>query len=369
MPKFAFICGDVDSLIRFRSELCESILEKGYKIYVLTAECSIEFIDELNRLGVTHIEINFKRKSTGIFNSLLSCWDVYVKLKALNPEVVYSFTHKSVVIGSLCAWLARVKNINSMITGTGHLFEKDSLKQRIVRFIGILSFRFSLKLNNNVFFQNKDNLSFFLKKRMAKDNQTVLVNGSGVNLEKFNVTSLPENPVFLCMSRLIKSKGLREYASACKIAKEKIPNARFLLAGFSDDHADSISVKEIKEGWFEEYGVEFIGKSYDPIKTISQCNVFTLLSYNEGTPRSVLEAMSMGRSIITTDTSGCRETINGKNGFLVPLYDSLEASKAMIALSDKNLREEMGKQSRIFCEEKFNCHNVNRLIMDSIFNQ
>ena len=128
--------------------------------------------------------------------------------------------------------------------------------------------------------------------KLVSFKKAVLVNGSGVDMDKFNDKSLPEDPIFLCMSRLIKSKGLIEYARAAKITKEKYPQSRFLLAGFPDQHHDSISENEIINDWQSKYGIEYIGYAKYPEETLKKCSIYVLLSYNEGTPRSVLEAMS-----------------------------------------------------------------------------
>jgi len=151
------------------------------------------------------------------------------------------------------------------------------------------------------------------------------------------------------------------------MTKKKFPNARFLLYGFPDDHDDSINEQEIINNWYTDYGIEYLGFASNPIDTISKCSVYVLLSYNEGTPKSVLEAMSMGRPIITTDVPGCRETVKeGLNGFLVPYKDYEYTTSCMIQLMDPVLRSKMGKASRIYCEQKYNVHEVNSILLKEI---
>ena len=153
---------------------------------------------------------------------------------------------------------------------------------------------------------------------------------------------------------------------SAKIIREQNSEARFLLFGYPDDHVDSIDEGEIINEWNEKYGIEYMGYSSNPIESIKECSVFVLLSYKEGTPRVVLEAMAMGRPIITTDTPGCRETvIDQLNGFLVPKKDYLHAASSMKALLDQDLRQKMGNESRKYCESKFDVHNIN----DSLFNE
>jgi len=362
--KIVFICGGGDSLVRFRLEFIKRFLEQSYEVYAYAPEIRDEFLEELLKLNVKFEKISFQRKNLNPVNTFKSIIDITQKLKLHKPDVVFSYTHKSVVIGSICAYLAKVKSSYSLITGTGHIFDGDTLKQRIQRIIGILGFKIALRFNQKVFFQNPDDLKLFARLKVVSSQRSVLVNGSGVNLELFSVKPLPEEPIFLCLSRLIKSKGLIEYAKAAAITKKKFPSAKFLLYGFPDDHYDSIDEQEIIDNWHSDFGIEYLGFSGNPIDTISKCSVYVLLSYNEGTPRSVLEAMSMGRPIITTHVSGCRETVKEEfNGFLVPHKDYEYAASCMMKLMDPELRSKMGKASRIYCEQKYNVHEVNSILL------
>jgi len=365
--KIVFICGNGDTLIRFRLELIKRFIELDYKIHAFAPEISSNFHQDLLDLDVEFHTINFQRKSVGLINTFISIYDIVLKLRIIKPDIIFSYTHKSVVVGSICAWIAGIRNSYSLITGTGHIFDKDTLKMKVSRVLGILGFRFALSKNRKIFFQNPDDLNLFIDLNIVNQKNTVLVNGSGVDLELFKVTPLPKDPIFICLSRLIKSKGLIEYAKAANIVRESSSNARFLLYGFPDEHYDSISEDEIKKDWFSKYGIEYMGFSSNPQESISQSSVYILLSYNEGTPRSVLEAMAMGRAIITTDVSGCRETVQDqKNGFLVKLKSPSSAASAMKALLDDDLRITMGAASRKYCEEKFNVHSVNKKLIENI---
>ena len=254
-----------------------------------------------------------------------------------------------------------------MITGTGHIFDENSLKERFIKFFGSIALKLALRINKLVFFQNPDDKDLFLKNNLVQFQKSKLVNGSGVNLEKFSISSLPSAPIFLCMARLIKSKGLIEFAKASQKVKLSHPDARFLLYGYPDDHPDSIDENEIINHWSEKYGVEYYGYAPDPLKVINECSVFVLLSHKEGTPRVVLEAMAMGRPIITTDAPGCRETVkNNVNGFLVPLYDYDEVALAMEKLLNSTLRSKMGEESRTYCELKFNVTEVNKILLSEM---
>lgn len=366
-PSIVFICGNGDTLYRFRLEFIKRFIEKGYTVHAFAPEIPTDFLLELQDIGVQYHQISFKRKTVNIFDTIFSIFDIIAKLKRIKPNIVFSYTHKAVIVGSICSFLAGRITSFSLITGTGHIFDNNSLIEKIKRFLGLTGFKLALAFNKKVFFQNPDDLNLFCDLRVVARSKTRLVNGSGVDLEKFSLHELPDHPIFLCMSRLIKSKGLVEYAEAAKIVKTLFPKSRFLLHGFSDEHSDSIDEQEIANTWEEKYGVEYLGFSNDPVTDISKCSIYVLLSYNEGTPRSVLEAMSLGRPILTTDVPGCRETvISGINGLLVPKQDSKAASEAMIKLLDAPLRSSMAKASRDLCVEKFDVHAVNKSLISEM---
>tara|TARA_B100001287_G_scaffold67714_1_gene55488 strand:+ start:10975 stop:12090 length:1116 start_codon:yes stop_codon:yes gene_type:complete len=361
--KIVFVAGSADTLYRFRLELIKEILNRDYEVHVFISEGRKEYIEHLHKLKLKIHYFPFKRKSLGLLNSFQSVLYLVRSFLKIRPNVVFSYTHKSVVVGSISAALTFNKSI-SLITGTGHIFEDENLKKKFVKFLGLFSFKVALLFNKKVFFQNSDDLELFKKLKLVSFKKAVLVNGSGVDMDKFNDKSLPEDPIFLCMSRLIKSKGLIEYARAAKITKEKYPQSRFLLAGFPDQHHDSISENEIMNDWQSKYGIEYIGYAKYPEETLKKCSIYVLLSYNEGTPRSVLEAMSMGRPIITTNTSGCRQTVeDGHNGFLAEVKDVHSAANAMMKLMNDELRSKMGLNSFNKCKLNYNVHEVNKVYL------
>ena len=246
-----------------------------------------------------------------------------------------------------------------LITGLGFAFQGKSFKRRLLT--KLVSFLYKLALFNAkaVIFQNIDNRNLFIDKGIVPMDKTYIVNGSGVDIEKFYFTELPETNIsFLLVSRLLGEKGLREYAEAARIVKNKFPDVKFNLVGGEDASLDAISINEVNS--WSNY-IDYHGSTDDVRKYIRDCHVYVLPSYHEGLPRSSLEAMSMGRPIITTDAVGCRETvIDGINGFMVPTESSKELADRMIWLI-KNAKEikSMGLKSRAMVEDKFDVRKVN----------
>lgn len=199
--------------------------------------------------------------------------------------------------------------------------------------------------------------------------ETVVVNGSGVSVHEYAVTPYPmshQQPSvhFLLIARLLGDKGVREYAQAAKMISEKYAHVHFSLVGWVDDNPDAIKQAELDE-WITDQRLEFLGKLSDVRPAIAASSVYVLPSYREGTPRTVLEAMAMGRAIITTDAPGCRETVvDGLNGFLVPVksVDALVQAMEKFIIQPE-LIQTMGIESRKVAENKFDVNAVNSVML------
>src|SRR6185369_10911720 len=195
-----------------------------------------------------------------------------------------------------------------------------------------------------------------------------VVNGSGIDVDSFAVAPLPPGPQrFLLIARLLGDKGVREYAQAARRVRSLHPAVRFVLVGWIDENPDAIRQSEL-DVWVADGTVEYLGRLSDVRDAIAACTVYVLPSYREGTPRTVLEAMAMGRAVITTDAPGCRETvIDGQNGFLVPVKSVVALAEAMLKfIDDPSLAPQMGAHSRQVAEEKYDVHKVNALMLNKM---
>ena len=166
------------------------------------------------------------------------------------------------------------------------------------------------------------------------------------------------------IARLLGDKGVREYAKAAREIRSSNPGIRFGLVGWVDENPDAISKDELHI-WVEEGAIEYLGRLDDVRSAIADSTVYVLPSYREGTPRTVLEAMAMGRPIITTDAPGCRETVvEGENGYLVPVksVDALVGAMQKF-VDDPDLAARMGRRSRQIAEEKYDVHKVNAVML------
>ncbi len=360
------VCAHGDTLTNFRLDFLKSFQKYNYSIFTIAPEISSSELEKLHQNNISFIELSFERKGSNPSEIIKSCFNLYKKTKEINPDLIFSYNHKAVVIASVAGYFANVKNLYCMITGRGHIFDDNRLKHRLRRFLAVIVLKLSLTQNRKVFFQNSDDVELFKSYKLVNDTQISIVNGSGVNLDFYKESPLPEGLVFLTAARLLKSKGLFEFAKAFKEFSKNYPDSKAYVVGSEDKHDDSISLDEIKE-WKNKYGVEYLGFYEDIRQAIDLCSVFVLLSYNEGTPRSVLEAMSMGRPILTTNTSGCRETVlSGVNGFLAEVKNIQDSQSKMEEFVNRDIRSKLGKESKRICLEKYDVHKVNKILLDEM---
>jgi len=249
----------------------------------------------------------------------------------------------------------------ALITALGLAFQPGGLKKKALTGLVTRLYRWVLFRADKVIFQNQDDRQVFVSRKIVDVRRCVVVSGSGVNLDHFVVTPLPQgNVVFLTIACLLGDKGLREYAQAAKIVKEQYPIAIFHPVGPTDPSPDAIPLSEVQT-WQASGALQYLGATKDVRPFIGQCHTYVLPSYHEGMPRTVLEAMAMCRLAITTNVPGCRETVvDGYNGFLVPVKDALALARAMEQfILHPELIEKMGRRSREIAEERFDVNKVN----------
>lgn len=365
---FLLIASFPDSLIKFRGPLIESLLAVGCKVHVAVPGLD-PYSDVAIWLKARDVQVHdiaLQRTGMNPAKDLSVLFALRKLMRQLRADYVLGYTIKPVIYGSLAAWIAGVTNRFALITGLGYAFtgEATGLRNVLRRLIQQL-YRFSLSRTQLVFFQNPDDEALFRELSLLDPAiPSCVVNGSGVDVAEYTTTPLPEKPSFLLIARLLGDKGVREYAQAAALVKRRFPEVTFRMVGWIDDNPDAISQAEL-DGWIGAGTIEFLGKLSDVRPAIRDSSVYVLPSYREGTPRTVLEAMAMGRAVITTDAPGCRETVvDGCNGFLVPVQDAATLAASMVKFIDSpDLVAAMGARSRQIAEEKYDVHMVNAVML------
>lgn len=356
------------SLVNFRGALIAEAVRRGHNVVACAPGASREIVERLQGMGARYKDIPLQRTGLNPVEDIYTLARLRDFFRKTQPDVLLGYTIKPVIYGSLAGKGAGIPKICSMITGLGYAYGQHDWKARIVHRIVERLYRVSLKHNHRVFFQNPDDLKLFADQGFVDQQQCVLVNGSGVDLQHFEPRPLPSDISFLLIARLIRAKGIGEYAEAAGILKRKYKNVSFRIVGGIDRRNPAAIMPDQLGKWMEGGSIEYCGEMADVREAISASSVYVLPSYREGTPRTVLEAMSMGRPIITTDVPGCRETVcEGLNGFLVPPRNAAALAGAMETfILNPEYVSKMGENSRKIAIEKYDVHKVNSTILSAI---
>jgi glycosyltransferase involved in cell wall biosynthesis len=365
MARILVIASFTPSLILFRGDLLAEFRARGHDVACCSPCPDAQTLRQLEDMGVSHLEFRLQRTGMNPVADLATMRDLRRIMAETRPDHVLSYTIKPVIYGCLAAGRQKVPAIHAMITGLGTTFLGSGLTGTLLNTFARFMYRSALKECRTVFFQNRDDRQLFLDGGLVHEKQTVLINGSGVNLKRFSVVPVPSGRhEFLMIGRLILDKGFREFVAAARLVKRKYPEAVFRVVGMFDNHPGGITRGQMDQ-WTAEGLLVFDGPTDDVRAALAGCTVYCLPSYREGMPRSVLEAMATGRAIITTDSPGCRDTVEeGVSGFLVPVRDPAALAIAMEKfIAEPDLARTMGMASRGLAEEKFDVHRVNEKIL------
>ncbi|MBF0622711.1 MAG: glycosyltransferase family 4 protein [Magnetococcales bacterium] len=347
MAKIFVLGSYAPSLINFRRVMLQEMVRQGHEVIAAAPDASENIISALKELGVIYHNVPLNRFNLNPLRDFSIFWKLFHYLRQSKPDIFLGYTIKPVIFGTLAAYFAGVPRIHSMITGTGYAFSQQGLKSLFVGWIAKFLYRLSLRCARSVFFQNPDDKNLFVFNHLIKHEKGILINGSGVDIQQYYPVQLPQDISFLIIARLLRDKGIYEYVEAARIVRQRNPEILFRIVGWLDKNPNCCKQEELDE-WVHEGIIEYLGQLEDVRPAIAESSIYVLPSYAEGTPRTVLEAMAMGRPIITTDTPGCRETVkDGINGFLVPVKNVPNLVQAMEKFIAKpSLIKKMGEHSR-----------------------
>lgn len=372
--RILIICGAAKSLVTFRGDLIKRLLSDGHKVVCAAPfpESDSEFREALEKIGATTFEYPLNRAGISPISDIKTLFFLKGKMEEYKIDLVFPYTIKSVIYGSLAAEKAGIPVV-SLITGLGFSFSGVSTRANVLQRVTSFLYRMALRKNKAVIFQNADDKQLFLRKKIiSKDQTTYLVNGSGVNLNEYNARIKKndgEKIIFVIVSRLIVEKGIKLFMDAAKVLKQKYPKSEYHIIGPIDTTSSSGIKESTIEAFVAKDFIKFHGEQHNVMAFLEKSDVFVLPTfYREGVPRSILEALSIGMPIITTDTPGCRETIiEGKNGILIAPKSFNALLKAMEHfLVHPDQIEHMGTASRKLASEKFDVNKVNTKILEII---
>ena len=366
MPHIIIIGALPESLLNFRGDLIKTLAARNCKVTAMAASAGASVVSDLDRLGADFKSFPVQRSGLNP-GSDLETWRALRKtFQALQPDVILAYTIKPVIWGGLASRAVPKARFYALVTGLGFAFQGDNPIRKLLSHLVSGLYRLSLRRADKIIFQNPDNLNEFVARGIVPASKCVIINGSGVDIQRFTQTPLAEGQcTFLAIGRLLGDKGFREYAQAAQIVKALYPDTVFQLLGPEDPSPDGIPVAEVQH-WQQQGWLEYLGSTDDVRPYLQQCHIYVLPSYHEGMPRMVLEAMSIGRPILTTDVPGCRETvISGENGYLVPKADAQALAGRMIwFIENRGQWQRLGARSRELAEEKYDVHKVNAQLIE-----
>ena len=341
--------------------LARSAKDAGFEVHVATSNTTNTPL--ISEEGFICHEIAINRSGTNPFVELMTVMRIFRLLKAVKPDIVHLMTIKPVIYGGLACRLAGVRAVVVGITGLGFVFINNSLKVRLLRYLVVKLYKTVFR-HENIFatFENESDKAYFLQSKIVSPKQVKVVDGAGVDLDKFSFTLPPKDQVVITFAaRILKDKGFFEFVAAAKILKQKYADSvAFWIAGVPDPiNPASVPQHEI-DNLSSQNIVTFLGFQSDMADVFSRSSIVVLPSYREGLPKVLMEAAACGRPVITTDVPGCRHVIiPGRTGLLVPPGQVSELADAMVSMVDNaHLRLEFGKQGRVLAEQRFSAGKI-----------
>ncbi|SQC08428.1 glycosytransferase [Clostridium perfringens] len=346
--KILVVANSSSGLFDFRGELLKKLVELDNEVYAVVPVNLKK--SELQKIGINLIDLQIDRRGKNIFKEIKLLFEYYRNIKRLNPDITITYTIKpNIYCGIICRFMKKKYFAN--ITGLGTAFYSGSILKQLI----IYMYKLSFKKVNKVFFENSANKDIFIFNKIIDNENAVVLNGAGVDLEKFNYECIPNTKctTFIFIGRIMKEKGIEEFLYSAEKIKKLNENVRFIILGNLEE-----SYSEILNNMQNAGIIEYKGLVNDVKKYIKEAHCCILPSYHEGMSNTLLECGAMGRAIITSDIPGCREAVlDGKTGYLHKLKDKEDLIKKIKEYIDLSY------------EEKINMGNLSRKHIESIFDK
>lgn len=329
--RIAIVLNTSWNIYNFRLGLINSLRSNGHHVIVVAPEDI--YSEKLISLGFEFIDVKMDSSGVNPIKDTALLLELYGIYKKIKPDVILHYTVKPNIYGTLAASMLGVPSVNN-VCGLGTVFLKKGLVSVVARALYKLAFQYPKK----VFFQNEDDYQLFIKEGLVRQEIADCVPGSGIRVEDYKPVERRVKAsgkfTFLVISRLIYDKGIIEYIDAIQILRAQGVDAHFQLLGAKDPgHKRGID-PQVVDGWIQKGLVEYLGTTDDVQSVINQADCVVLPSYREGLSRTLLEAASLCKPIVTTDVPGCRNVVlHGENGFLCEVKNAQDLAEKMYWMS------------------------------------
>jgi glycosyltransferase involved in cell wall biosynthesis len=345
-------------LYNFRLSLAEALRSQGHEVVLISP--ADDNADKLSSAGFRWIEFPFSRKGRNPLQEIGTILNLVKIYQFEKPDFVHHFTVKCVLYGSLAAKISRINHIINAITGLGYVFIGNNSAQKVLRPVIMLLYKICLR-GTQVIFQNQDDLNQFNEMHLINLDQATIIRGSGVDVKRFVVSPLPENrQVVVLPARMLWDKGVGEFVAAARALLLEGLDARFVLAGDTDEHNPAAISSTILNEWQKEGVVEWVGWQSDMPAVYASANIVCLPSYREGLPKTLIEAAACGRPLVAVDVPGCREVvIPNETGLLAKVKDVPSLVDCLrTLLLDREAQHRMGSNARTLVENEFSKERI-----------
>jgi len=360
-PKILFFVTEDWYFWSHRLPLARAAKAAGYEVTVVTRVQ--EYGDRIRAEGFKLIPLALRRRGRNPWQELRVIMQLVRIYRMERPDIVHHVAIKPVLYGSVAAWLTHVRATVNALAGLGYVFSSNQRKARLLRPLVKLAYHFLLnRANSRTIIQNPEDRHLLTTAAFLGPEKTVLIRGSGVDVDLFAPTLEPQGaPIIVMACRMLWDKGVREFVQAARLLHETGVAARFVLVGKSDtENPTAVPVSQLVE-WQQQGDVEWWGHREEMHRVFALSHIACLPTfYGEGLPKVLIEAAACGRPIVATDVPGCREIVrHGENGLLVPARDAPALAEALKQLIlDPVMRERMGRRGREIVEAEFSVAKI-----------
>lgn len=331
-----FLGTKAEATLRFRTSLIQWFVKHDFTVYVFAHDYTDTTRVQIKRLGAVPLDSPFNRAGLTPLQDLSATFCFAAQLKKLKPQMILTYFAKPIIFGTFAATLARVPNRFALFEGLGYAFTdrpRWSLRGTLIHALLVCLFKPALFLLKGALFLNEDDRDALCSGRFFKPKKNKILKGIGVPSVFFRASPVPIKPfTFLFVGRLIGDKGIREFVEASAIVKKRYPEVCFQVVGDLDlDNPSALSHKAYLKLKESSPHITWVGTVKNIRPVLKEASMLVLPSYREGSPRTIQEAMAMGRPVLTTRVPGCRQTVQeGKTGFLVPPHTPVVLAQKMV---------------------------------------
>jgi glycosyltransferase involved in cell wall biosynthesis len=367
MTKIVYFIAEDFYFLSHRLALAEACRDAGWAVVVATR--TGPRAAEIARAGFALEPIPLERGGMNPLSDLRALFAVIGVLRRHRPDILHAVGVKPVLYGTLAALVTGTPHIVAALAGMGSLLSGAAQRAGAARGSGLVRTLVQRALRPllnrsrvRVIVQNDDDRALVLANGLTTPARTVMIRGSGVDLDAFAAQPIAAAPpvVFALVARMLIDKGVPEAVEALRLLRGRGVPAVLRLVGAPDPENPMTLDESRLAAYAAEPGVEWRGASDDIVGVWRAAHVAVLPSWREGMPKALLEALASARPVITTDTVGCRDVIeDGVEGILVPLKNPQALAAAMERLAtDAELRARMGRAARRRAETKFDRRRV-----------